>query len=113
MKDYQKERRQLESALTKLIRPHIWESGYGEQGRPYKLWMPMKNGKPTNQRFKLARGFVLQEFYGLGEDGAITYYFAGGLMTRKFSEMPIEDLFRLRAWVERKFGTSAPRITAR
>ena len=108
--DYRKERALLVKSLRRKLARHLWESGYREgpigKSRPLKIWVPRKDGKPTNQTFRLRGGYLVQEFEGFCEGGVILDHEGGGMVTMGFDECPIEDLFRLNLWAERKFAAS-------
>jgi hypothetical protein len=107
--EYRKLRTQLIRAIRKLVKPHFWESGYaGKNKKGLMLWVPKDTrGTPTYQTFKLNRNFVLTEFQGFSEEGVITDSFAGGLACTAYESLPLEDLYRLQAWAERRFGKSS------
>jgi hypothetical protein len=114
--DYRKERTQLTKSLRRTLRKHLWESGYREgplgNSRPLKIWVPRnKNGRPTLKSFQLRGGYVVQDFEGFCEGGVIVDGCGGAIVVKGFEELPLEDLFRLKAWVERKFPTSTTRKT--
>jgi hypothetical protein len=107
--DYRKERAQLTSALKRIIRKHLSKSGYREgpvgNSHPLKVWVPRdKSGRPTLQSFRLRGGYVLQDFEGFCDGGVIVDGCGVAIVTRGFEDFPLEDLFRLKAWVERKFA---------
>lgn len=103
---YRKERRALISAIKKLVKPHLWPSGYVVGNKePLKLWVPKDAvGNFTHKRFKLRSAFVAKEFEGFADDGVITDSYGGGIVTLFYEDIPLEDLFYLRNWAERYFA---------
>lgn len=112
--EYNKSRRALTAEIKKITKPFLWPSGYksgyvGEANRKaIPIWLQFLNGKDGDvKEFKLKGGFVIQAFEGFTDYGVITE--AGyGMATLEFSQLPIEDLFRLRNWAVRKFAGMKP-----
>ncbi|MDO8416570.1 MAG: hypothetical protein Q7S87_10215 [Agitococcus sp.] len=107
---YRQERNRLTASIKKTVKPFLWKSGFrtrdakGQGNGNLFIWVPKnKADKPTGQQFSLRQGFVCVAFEGFTSEGVITDGFAGGLSTLNYECMPIEDLFRLHAWVVRKF----------
>lgn len=104
-----REKSRVVRAIRKLVEPHMWESGYrlGKIGesRPLRLWVPKgADNKPTMTSFKLRGGFVVETFEGFTEEGVITDGFAGGLVTTYYRGIPLDDLYKLLTFAERKFA---------
>lgn len=105
--DYRKERGALERQIEALIAPYLYESGYrrrafAQDRQMLRLWVPRNlAGKLTNKTYTLLGGFVVTTFEGFTEDGVITDAEGGGLATVSWASLPLEDLFRLAAWLER------------
>lgn len=105
--EYSKERNTLQRKLQKLLRPHLKPSGYVRNPvtrEMLKLWVPRdKKGEITNKSYKLRGGFVVQEIEGFTQDGVIVDGVVcpcGGIRTTAWSDMPLEDLYRLANWVD-------------
>jgi hypothetical protein len=108
--NYRNERKAVISALKKILKPHLWQSGYrkGPIGKstPVHLWVQQK-GESQNKSFSLRGGFLIKSFEGFTAEGVVTE--AGcGLATCDYRELPIEDLFRLKNWATRKFASVVP-----
>ena len=106
---YRKERTQLIAALKKLVQPLLHATGYvANRGLPPEdpnryvhAWTPTDEmGKRTEQSFKL-NGFVLEAFEGFTSYGVIDDAFSGGLSTKAYEDLPLEDLVKLNRWAER------------
>jgi hypothetical protein len=107
--EYRKERRRLSTALNRLLRARLFETGFREgpvgQSKPLRAWVPRgRDEKPTMQTFVLRRGFVVKEFMGFVRNGLITDCGYGGLVVADFSDLPVEDLHRLTIWAEKRFA---------
>lgn len=95
-------RRQI-NAIRRLFNPRMWESGYRTGGmigsptrRAMKLWAPKdKNGEPTEVTFK---GYHLNNFEGISEEGIIVDAYGGGCLTEPLKNFPLEDLIMLEKW---------------
>lgn len=103
-------RRALIRDIRKAIDPHLWESGFrtpitpskGIFGgtRPVRLWVPRDaNGRATDKSWNLG-GHVLEHVEGITENGPITDSHMC-IVTTYWAGIPIEDLIKLKAWVDK------------
>lgn len=108
-------RRGLVRELTKKIATHLRECGYrtaidpskGILGgsRPLRVWVPIgRDGKPTFKGYNL-NGHSIQEFMGVNEHGVVTDIDGGGLVDMEWDAIAVEDLLKLRAWLNRHLPT--------
>lgn len=108
MSDFMRQKRALIAEIKKMVRPLLRDSGYNKAldpkkgilgpGRPWRIWCPNQGDKV----FKLTRAFVLTEFIGISEDGPITDAYGHGASWTAYEGLPVEDLFRLRNWLQRR-----------
>ncbi|MFA5490856.1 MAG: hypothetical protein WC284_16875 [Candidimonas sp.] len=92
-----KAKRKLIQKIKKKFTPLFWDSGYriGQigQSRPLRIYALKE---PID--FK---GFRLEEFEGVAENGIMIDSYGGGLAVESFSSFPIEDLIKLDEWSEK------------
>lgn len=99
-------RLRLTTAIMKIVRPAMWESGYVHglgDSTPLKL-VCFPNNRAYKPRlkntFSLANEYT--GIYGFTEkDAVITDAYGGGLVTNSLHDMEIEDLITLFSWVDK------------
>lgn len=91
--------------IKAIVYPHMWESGYvtGPLGasRHVKLWIGSE--RPT---FRI-NGLMVDVCEGVAEDGMIVDGGGGGLVTKDFRDIPLEDLLKIERWATKRFAQQA------
>jgi hypothetical protein len=104
-----REKKRVIARITESVAPHMWNSRYRKgpigQSRSLKLWVPMDDKQqPTGKTFTLRGGFVIKTFEGFSEEGLIVDSYGGGLVTSGYLKLPLEDLYKLEKFVEKRFA---------
>jgi hypothetical protein len=105
-----REKTRVIKRINELVAPHMWNSGYRKgpigQSRSLKLWVPRdEKQESTGKSFTLRGGFVIQTFEGFSEEGVIVDSYGGGLVTSDYRGLPLEDLYKLEKFVEKRFAS--------
>lgn len=97
-------RRRTLAAIKRLVTPHFRESGYRTRidpkkgiignSRPMLLWTNGERDIPVDG------GFYVDSIIAITEHGPMTDAHGGGCVTDGWGNFPLEDLVRLRKWLE-------------
>lgn len=92
-------RRSLIAEIKRLLKPHMWESGFvrrrlsPEVNEYEKVWL-RKDQAPI----KINGCYMLQEFVGFTQDAIIVDAYVG-ISTLGFSGVCTDDLLKIRNWI--------------
>ena len=105
-------RRRTLAAIKRLITPHFRESGYRTRidpkkgiignSRPLLLWTNGEDDIPIN-------GYYVESIVAITEHGPMTDAYGHGGVTEGWGNFPLEDLSRLRKWLENNLPTLEPK----
>ena len=116
-KEIQKKKKELVREIMKVVKPHMWQSGYvkgalfSNQGN-LKIFIFPKDKRGEMRYYKL-KGFTASNdgFIGFTEENAIAVdAHGGGLSTARLIDLSIENLFILHYWVINKYNWELKKV---
>lgn len=90
------ERPRVLRSIARIVKPHVWESGFMDGAKPLRLYAPKKP-------IRIRGGFVVKEIQCVGVGWVSEDGYGGGLVTTAMRGYPLEDLIKIRAALLKHF----------